>query len=237
MSIKTGKSSNRRLLAVSVVVVCSVLISTQRDLVAVNGQSANAAATGNSAKPGDNSKRTGTTTANKPKKHSDEDIKNVIDYISKHRPELAKQLSRLKNDGKDETFNRYIERLAPKILSLIRKAKTDPEGVKLLELESKYTSEAFALSRKLKQSKDKSEQDKIRKVLRDSLENSYNMKVKIQEHELSKLDKRIRKLRDEINKQKKAKQKWIEAKLKQAEPQKKKVEKKDNSDATKNTSK
>ena len=187
-------------------IAAAFYIATPQPMLAVQSAPAPIAANNNKPKP-------------KPK-YTEEEIQRVLKFLKKYRGHLATQLEQLKKQGKHEEYNKLVIRIASKVMHLVRRSESDPNGFKLLETEHKHSTDAAAIARRLRQAKTDKDRDSLRKQLKQRLDQAYEARIKIQEYELSKVEKRVKHLRDQIKKARQDKDKWIEGRLKSSEPRK-----------------
>lgn len=148
---------------------------------------------------------------------SKEDVAKVLKFLKKYRPALYTQLDQLKTQGKEKEYNELVQRVAAKTMYLVKREEKDPKGFQLLDEEHKYNTAANNALRKIRRAKTDTQTSLLMQELKTALEKAYDARIKIQEYELTKLEARLKQVREQIQKQRENKEQYIKNRLKQAE--------------------
>ncbi|QNN22886.1 hypothetical protein HED60_11610 [Planctomycetales bacterium ZRK34] len=120
---------------------------------------------------------------------NDEQIDQILAVIAAHRPELAQELRALREHD-PEQFSLAMSQHAPRLRKLMLKRRQDPKGFDLKTREQQLHAEAVQLARKVG-GKEIYEAQTVREKLRMVLEQQFDARQDLLQHELTKLEKRI----------------------------------------------
>lgn len=137
--------------------------------------------------------------SDEPGKLTGEQIDQMLKIIAEHRPQLAKELTALReHDG--EQFAIAINKHAPRLRQLIARRKVDPKGVDLQTREKLLQAQAIELAQQIGGA-ELDEAQTVREKLRTVLEKQFDARQDLLHHELTKLETRIDKARANLEAQ------------------------------------
>lgn len=127
---------------------------------------------------------------------SPEQIDQALELVRMRTPEIADRLQQLREDD-PEKFEHVVDRIDWRLHHLLREHRRDPEGFKLRAEEHRLRFQAHRLADRL-QDAEGEEAEQLKQELRNTLEQEFQARIAVHEHELTQLQQRIQDLRDEI---------------------------------------
>lgn len=115
-------------------------------------------------------------------------------------PDLADKIAEAQKSSPDRAAN-ILRRFGPKLLELAELKNTDPNLYQLRVADQRYNFETFRLIRQLRDARDDGDTakaDRLTARLRELLNRHFDIRVKLREHELAALEKRIIDIRAEL---------------------------------------
>jgi hypothetical protein len=138
---------------------------------------------------------------------TDEQIDQILAVIAAHRPELAQELRALREHD-PEQFSLAISQHAPRLRQLMLKRRQDPKGFDLKTREQQLHAEAVELARKVG-GKELHEAQTVHEKLRKVLEQQFDARQDLLQHELTKLETRIDQARADLEAQRANKDRFV----------------------------
>lgn len=138
---------------------------------------------------------------------SDEQMDQILAVIAAHRPELAQELRALREHD-PEQFNLAMSQHAPRLRQLMLKRRQDPKGFDLKTREQQLHAEAVQLARKVG-GKELYEAQTVHEKLRKVLEQQFDARQDLLQHELTKLETRIDQARADLEAQRANKDRFV----------------------------
>ncbi len=133
----------------------------------------------------------------------------VLELIRAQRPALAARIEVLNPTERREAINRA----APKLRNMIEMKRNDPQGYELYKQQWILENQAGDLARRLKSVKG-DEAAKLHAELRAVSEQQFDIRSKLQDRDVSKLETRVAQLRADIQKQQNNRDQLIENQMK-----------------------
>ena len=145
-----------------------------------------------------------------------EGVEERMRILREIHPQLAERIARMK-EARPERVGRMLGQHWPRIENLIHMKKHDPKGFELHVHDMKLMRQSHELSRRLQRPDsdlDTEKKDQVRRELRELVANHFEVRQKLKEHDLAKLETRIEELRGQLRKRTTNKDQIIEDHLK-----------------------
>ena len=113
-----------------------------------------------------------------------------------------------------EQVRQAINKLGPRLRFMVFSKVMDPEGFELKAAEQRLQLQAAEIAQRIKQlSSDPAQAQRLKDDLKPVLEQHYEARVKMMEHELMSLERRLQRLREELANQRTTKDKIIDERM------------------------
>lgn len=139
----------------------------------------------------------------------DEQIEQVLDAIDQMQPDAADRLRKLREEDA-ERFESVISRIGPHALHMAQLREDDPEAFELRQQEHKLGIRAMHLAREARHADDEEKQEQHRKELKQVLEEQFDVRTQLLEHEMAQLEAHLENLRDRLAEQRQQREQFIE---------------------------
>ncbi|MDH3582887.1 MAG: hypothetical protein OER86_01590 [Phycisphaerae bacterium] len=127
---------------------------------------------------------------------TEEQVERYFKFLSEHRPHLAEGLRKLRRED-PEKFRKAMARFGPRLRMMEGMHRRDPKGFRLLSDEQGRQGRLYELAGRLRAASGE-QATKIRRELRHALEAHFDARLKVREHELAQLQKRITEIRADL---------------------------------------
>lgn len=129
-----------------------------------------------------------------------EQREQALEVLRDVNPDLAERITQALQDN-PERARRVIQRFGPRLLELAELRKSDPVLYQLKVTDQRYNFETFKLVRQIHEARIENDDTRVERLtdrLREHLLKHFDVRMKLREHELAMLEKRIRELREEL---------------------------------------
>ncbi len=140
---------------------------------------------------------------------SDDQIEKVMAYLEKQQPDMHEKLVRLRKQNPNQ-FTQLINNQA--IQKKYRYWLQDPVAAELDDQLADLRRSIYDVAKKV-QSADNPEESPHAKALQDLLTEEHELRLKLREHQLKKLEDRIAGLKKELQQQRNGKDRYIQDRL------------------------
>lgn len=148
-----------------------------------------------------------------PIKFTDEQLKQAVEAVRSISPETGENLDKLLASDPEQA-RQAINKLGPRLRFMVWSKVMDPEGFEIKAAEQRLQLQAAEIAQRIKQlSGDPEQAQRLKKELKPVLEHHYEARVKVMEHELLSLERRLQRLREELANQRTTKDKIIEERM------------------------
>ena len=145
---------------------------------------------------------------------SEEDRELAMQVLKDINPELAERLE--KSQDNPQRVRAMLQRYLPHIQKLVRLKKSDPELYKLKVKDTKIGLECEKLSRQFKEAKHNDETDRMKEIhgnVAELVEEHFEVRQKMREMELEKLERRLKEARKQLEKRAGSRKELIQARV------------------------
>ena len=132
---------------------------------------------------------------------SEEDREQAMQVLKDINPELAERLE--KSQDNPQRSHAMLQRYLPRIQKLMRLKKSDPKAYKLTIEDTKIELECQKLSHQFKEARKNDEQDRMTEIhgkVAELVEKHFDVRQKLREMELEKLELRLAQARKQLEK-------------------------------------
>jgi len=132
---------------------------------------------------------------------TDEETHDAIEVLRKIDPDKAAQLDKLFSED-PQRVARVLHESFPKMGRFLMMKRHDPAGFDLWVQELRFNHDAMASAKRLRQAQDQQDDILIASeeiTLRQIVSDHFDVRQKIREHQLSKLEQRIEEMREQLN--------------------------------------
>lgn len=145
---------------------------------------------------------------------SDEQIALAVELIGSARPELLERLNRLQAQD-PEAYRKAVHRVVTeeRLHHLLMMREFDPEGFEFRADEWRAGAQALRLARRLREAKE-ADAATIKQELRAVVEQQFDARLKVREHELAQLEQRLEHLRKRLQASRQNRDRFIEEQFK-----------------------
>ena len=141
-----------------------------------------------------------------------DEVEERMRILREIHPQLAERIARMKEE-RPERVGRMLGQHWPRIENFIRMKEHDPKGFELRVHDMKLTRQSHELSRRMRRPDSDpatEKKEEIRHELRELVATHFEVRQKLKEHELAKLETRIEELRGQLRKRATNKEQIIE---------------------------
>lgn len=142
----------------------------------------------------------------------EEQVKVALDVLDEMQPRVAERLRSLREEN-PERFEASLSRIGPHALHMANLRENDPQAYELRVRENELGIEAMHLARKARHAADDDDEqarEAVRQELKQILEQQFEVRTQLLEHEMAQVESRLEKLRDQLGEQKQQREQFIE---------------------------
>jgi hypothetical protein len=148
-----------------------------------------------------------------PLRLTDEQLRQYVDALRQISPETGENLDKLMATDPEQA-RQAIHRLGPRLRFMVFQKVVDPEGFEIRAVEQRLQLHAAEIAQRIKQAAgDAAAGEKLKLELRPVLDQHFDARIKVMEHELLSLERRIQRLREDLAQQRTQKDKVIEDRM------------------------
>lgn len=131
----------------------------------------------------------------------DEQIDHILGLMEDMEPGSSDRLQRLREENPDR-FEAIIARIGPHTLYMDHLRRNDPRAYELRREEHELGMRAMYLAHKVRRADDEAEEAEHREELHAVLEEQFDVRTQLLEHEMAQLERRLEHIREQIADQK-----------------------------------
>ena len=143
---------------------------------------------------------------------SPEDMEKVLDVLRDYDPEMAERIERVKDRNPEEAM-RMMRRAAPTLRRIMYLKQTDAEGYELQIRDMRLGVESERIAKEIR--RNEREADELTGRLRKVVEEQFEARQQLREHQLHKMEQKLEQLRQQIKQRAESRDKMIDQQVAQ----------------------